>query len=92
MAGTGQCGGCLRGPRPQRLRRWIGKHFAHHQTGTTATASRTSTTQREAAVSTQVIADYRTMWADLVTAAESSDFQSPLLSQHATGAALTLQV
>jgi hypothetical protein len=60
--------------------------------GTTATAPPTSTTQTEAAVSSQVIADYRTMWADLVTAAETSDFQSPLLAQHATGAALTLLV
>jgi hypothetical protein len=32
------------------------------------------------------------MWADLVTAAETSDYQSPLLSRHATGAALTLLV
>jgi hypothetical protein len=32
------------------------------------------------------------MWADLVTAAETSDYQSPLLSQHASGAALTLLV
>jgi hypothetical protein len=30
------------------------------------------------------------MWADLVTAAQTSDFQSPLLSQRATGEALTL--
>jgi hypothetical protein len=32
------------------------------------------------------------MWADLVTAAQTSDFQSPLLAQHATGEALTLLV
>ncbi|MBF6556036.1 MAG: hypothetical protein IVW52_07630 [Acidimicrobiales bacterium] len=32
------------------------------------------------------------MWADLVTAAQTSDFQSSLLAQHAAGEALTLLV
>jgi hypothetical protein len=59
---------------------------------TTGTAPLTATTQTKAAVSGQVIAAYRTMWADLVIAAETSDFQSPLLAQHATGDALTLLV
>jgi len=49
-----------------------------------------STTLTPAAVSSQVLAAYRDMWFDLVTAAETSDYQSPLLSQHTTGAALTL--
>ena len=52
----------------------------------------TSTTLTEAAVSDGVLAGYRNMWADLVVAAATSDFQSPLLSQHATGDALTLLV
>jgi len=38
------------------------------------------------------MAGYRDMWADLVIAAETSNFQSPLLAQHATGTALTLLV
>jgi hypothetical protein len=38
------------------------------------------------------LAAYQSMWTDLVTAAETSDYQSPLLAQHATGAALTLLV
>jgi len=38
------------------------------------------------------LAAYQSMWADLVTAAETSDYQSPLLSEHASGAALTLLV
>ena len=59
---------------------------------TAGTATVTSTTQTKAVVSNEVIAGYRTMWADLVTAAETSDFQSPLLAQHATGDALTLLV
>lgn len=59
---------------------------------TTGTAPPTSTTETTAAVSGQVIAAYRDMWADLVTAAETSDFQSPLLAQHATGGALKLLV
>jgi hypothetical protein len=37
-----------------------------------------------------VLAAYRDMWGDLVTAAETSDFQSSLLPLHATGEALTL--
>lgn len=39
-----------------------------------------------------VLAAYRSMWADLVTAARTSDFQSPLLAQHASGDVLTLFV
>ena len=48
--------------------------------------------RRKAAASNEVLAAYRTMWADLVTAAATSDYQSPLLAQHATGDALTLFV
>jgi hypothetical protein len=59
---------------------------------TAGTASVASTTQTRAVASKEVIAAYRTMWADLVTAAVTSDFQSPLLAQHATGDALTLLV
>ena len=40
----------------------------------------------------EVLTAYRTMWADLVTAAQTSDFKSPLLAQHATGEALSLFV
>jgi hypothetical protein len=43
-------------------------------------------------VDSQVLASYTTMWADLVTAARTSDYQSPLLAEHATGGALTLLV
>jgi hypothetical protein len=38
------------------------------------------------------LAAYRAMWADLVSAARTSDFQSTQLPQHATGQALTLFV
>ena len=38
-----------------------------------------------ACISQQVISAYGVMWADLVTAATTSDFQSPLLAEHATG-------
>ena len=51
-----------------------------------------STTQSVSRVTADIVAAYRMMWADLVTAAETSDFQSPLLSQHASGAALSLLV
>jgi hypothetical protein len=38
------------------------------------------------------LAAYRAMWADLVSAARTSDFQSSGLSRHATGSVLTLFV
>jgi hypothetical protein len=38
------------------------------------------------------IAAYRSMWADLVSAARTSDFQSTRLAQHASGQVLTLFV
>ena len=61
-----------------------------------AVTSSTSPSDRSggAAVGTagSVLSAYRAMWADLVVAARTSDFQSPLLSQHASGSALTLFV
>jgi hypothetical protein len=38
----------------------------------------------------RVLSAYRAMWADLASAARTSDFQSPRLSQHASGQTLTL--
>jgi hypothetical protein len=35
------------------------------------------------------LAAYRGMWADMVAASRTSDYKSPLLAQHASGAALT---
>jgi hypothetical protein len=52
----------------------------------------TSTTPLTIDVDAEVLTAYRTMWADLVTAARTSDFQSPHLSQHASGKALSLLV
>lgn len=75
----GACGGGSTGPSPT-----VAPDAAAAQTPSTA--------QTKTAVSNQVIGAYRTMWSDLVTAAETSDFQSPLLAQHATGDALTLLV
>jgi hypothetical protein len=40
----------------------------------------------------KALAAYQSMGSDLVTAAQTSDYQSPLLSEHATGPALTLLV
>jgi hypothetical protein len=42
--------------------------------------------------SARVLSAYRAMWADLVSAARTSDFQSSRLPQHTTGQALTLFV
>ena len=44
------------------------------------------------AVRPAVLAAYRGMWADEVAAAATADYQSPLLAQHAAGAALSLLV
>lgn len=53
----------------------------------TSTTTRPVTTPKAA-----VLAAYRAMWADLVSASRTSDYQSPLLAEHATGQALTLFV
>jgi len=55
-------------------------------------APTTSSTTRPADPSDTVLTAYRAMWADLVSAARTSDFQSPRLSEHATGQTLTLFV
>jgi hypothetical protein len=54
------------------------------------TAPPTSAGPAPADATGQALSAYRIMWADLVTAAQTSDFQSPLLGQRATGEALTL--
>jgi hypothetical protein len=57
---------------------------------TPAATPTTSTAPRDPIAA--VLVAYRIMWADLVTAARTSNFQSPLLSQHASGSALTIFV
>ena len=52
----------------------------------------TTTQPTTASVTARVISGYRTMWADLVAAARTSNYQSTLLPQHATGDALSLLV
>jgi hypothetical protein len=65
-------------------------------TATTNTTSRTvpspSTTQSPAAAAAEALSAYRAMWADLATAARTSNFQSELLPKHASGSTLTLLV
>jgi hypothetical protein len=59
---------------------------------TTSFHSSVSTTSKPVEVSAGPLPSYRSMWADLVSAARTSDFQSTRLSLHATGQALTLFV
>jgi hypothetical protein len=59
---------------------------------TTTPVSSTTTTVGPVTPATAVLDAYRAMWADLVTAATTSDYQSPLLAQHASGNALTIFV
>lgn len=58
----------------------------------TVQASSTTTTVGPVDPAAAVLSAYRAMWADLVTAARTSDYQSPLLPQHASGSALTIFV
>ena len=58
----------------------------------TVQARSTTTTVEPVDPAAAVLSAYRAMWADLVTAAGTSDYQSPLLSQHASGNALTIFV
>jgi hypothetical protein len=60
--------------------------------GAGPTQSGATTTTHPPDVSASVVRAYRGMWADLVTAARTSDFQSARLSQHTSGDALTLFV
>ena len=57
-----------------------------------STGSTTTSTASTTSASSLALAAYRGMWADLVTAARTSDYQSAALGDHATGAALTLFV
>lgn len=59
---------------------------------TTTIPGRGSTVVGAATPSSLALAAYRGMWADLVAAARTSDYQSAALGDHATGAALTLFV
>lgn len=61
-------------------------------TPTTGLSGPASTSPDSGDPSADVLAAYRSMWADLVTAARTSDFQSSLLSQYTTGQAHTLFV
>jgi hypothetical protein len=55
-------------------------------------AASTSTTQPPSGVAAAALAAYRGMWADMVVASHTSDYQSPLLSQNASGEALSVLV
>jgi hypothetical protein len=51
-----------------------------------------ASSQPAANANADVLRAYQSMWTALVTAAQTSDYQSPLLAEHATGAALTLLI
>ena len=57
-------------------------------TSTSSSSSRTSSST--AAVN--ALSAYRGMWADMVVAARTADYQDPILPQHASGAALSTLV
>jgi hypothetical protein len=51
--------------------------------------SPTSTTTARSAIENDAIDAYNAMWADMASAARTADYQSPRLSRHATGDALS---
>jgi hypothetical protein len=59
---------------------------------TTSVAAVSSTTLPAGGPAEMALAAYRGMWADMVIASRTSDYQSPLLPQHASGAALSLLI
>ena len=59
---------------------------------TLRSVSSTTTTQPPTGAAALALAAYRGMWADMVVASRTSNYQSPLLPQHATGDALSLLV
>jgi hypothetical protein len=66
--------------------------------GSPKAASPTTTTTTVSAITKpngpaeMALSAYRAMWADMVIASRTSDYKSPLLPQHASGAALSLLV
>lgn len=62
---------------------------SHHPSTTVrSTVTPNPSQQAEAAA----LAAYRAMWADMVIAARTSDYQSPILAEHASGNALALLI
>jgi hypothetical protein len=59
---------------------------------TTVRSSTSTSTTQVTGPAAAALAAYRGMWADMVIASRSSDYQSPLLPQKATGQALSLLV
>jgi hypothetical protein len=66
-----------------------GSHDAH---ATTTAPSSSSPPSAAVLARPQVIAAYEAMWADMAAAGQTADYQSPLLPQHAAGAALSTLV
>jgi hypothetical protein len=59
---------------------------------TLRSVSSTTTTQPPTGAAALALAAYRGMWADMVVASRTSNYQSPSLPQHASGAALSTLV
>jgi hypothetical protein len=59
---------------------------------TTLRSVPSTTTTQPTGAAARALAAYRGMWADMVVASRTSNYQSPLLPQHATGDALSLLV
>jgi hypothetical protein len=64
---------------------------SHSKTGDTSTST-ASTIAITSKVDREALAAYRGMWADMVSAARTADYQDPVLADHATGAALSTLV
>ncbi len=62
---------------------------SHHPTTTTSSTAGPSPSQQAASAA---LTAYRAMWADMVVAARTADYQAPILAGHASGNALALLV
>jgi hypothetical protein len=59
---------------------------------TSAGRTSTSTTKMPTGAAAQALSAYRSMWSDMVTASQTSDYQLPSLASHASGDALAVLV
>jgi len=94
VASSGMVAGAVLGAAALTLAAWgSGSAWASKPSTTGGPhPSSTTTPPATASMTAKVVSDYRTMWADLVIAARTSNYQSKLLPQHATGDALSLLV
>jgi hypothetical protein len=69
-----------------------GSHSAGNSSVTTTSTPTSSLGTPSSRAAGNALAAYRGMWAEMVVAARTADYQDPILAQHASGAALSTLV